>query len=241
MKAIIFLAAAFSLMLSSASVALAGKSGKKNNVPFYITSPTQGTVYKGGERVIIQWINGIHAPVKLRLLQGTSDDDMEVVTRHQVALDGDIGSYRWTVPTDLPSNDIYAFQFMYPVRTKSKKKGIEKFEVEYSYSGSFRILENTSNPSDTNDTNNTNNTIYMPTPSLTRGYVPATSSIHAIIPGYTHPSSPPATASRHDQLVPSPPPNAAIQQEGSASGHAVLSGITLLVSLFGAFFVSIVI
>ncbi|KAG0182338.1 hypothetical protein DFQ28_009748 [Apophysomyces sp. BC1034] len=96
---------------------------------FYVTSPLTGTKYTAGQKTEISWNNGVDQSVTVRLIEGSNANTMQP-TSYSFKVDGDKGSYEWKVPSNLPSDAVYALQFQYKANNGS---------AAYAYSDPFSI------------------------------------------------------------------------------------------------------
>ncbi|KAG1451929.1 hypothetical protein G6F56_007956 [Rhizopus delemar] len=103
---------------------------ESNDSNYYITNPIQNTSFKAGSTVIVSWINGTSGYATVYLLSGISASNMEP-TGVVFTVDGEIGGYEWTVPTDMLDNTTYSLMFSFP--TENGTTGV-------SYSSSFMII-----------------------------------------------------------------------------------------------------
>ncbi|SAM01768.1 hypothetical protein [Absidia glauca] len=101
----------FCIALFLALVALVSAQSS-NDSPFYITYPLSGTTLKAGESIDLAWNNGLDQTVKVVVIQGPNANTMSP-TGITFNVQGDDGSYTWTVPKSLAPSGTYAFQFEY--------------------------------------------------------------------------------------------------------------------------------
>ncbi|KAF7721206.1 hypothetical protein EC973_005106 [Apophysomyces ossiformis] len=78
----------------------------------------------------LDWINGVDQKVTVRLIQGSNSNTMQP-TEYSFKVDGDDGYYQWKIPSDLPSDVLYSFQFQYED---------DNGKSAYAYSDPFTIL-----------------------------------------------------------------------------------------------------
>ncbi|KAL1918075.1 uncharacterized protein VTP21DRAFT_3341 [Calcarisporiella thermophila] len=70
---------------------------------FYFTQPITGTVWEIGTTQLVTWTNGTSGPQELRLVTG-DPKALQLVYIISTTVDGGVGSYNWTIPTNLTSS-----------------------------------------------------------------------------------------------------------------------------------------
>ncbi|KAI9304483.1 hypothetical protein BJ944DRAFT_240515 [Cunninghamella echinulata] len=80
--------------------------------PFYVTNPLRGATLKAGQEVTLTWLNGVDQKVQVNIIQGANPNTMSP-TGVSFEVDGESGSYKYTLPTTLAPTGVYAFQFQY--------------------------------------------------------------------------------------------------------------------------------
>ncbi|KAH8555920.1 Ser-Thr-rich glycosyl-phosphatidyl-inositol-anchored membrane family-domain-containing protein [Umbelopsis sp. PMI_123] len=98
--------------------------------PYYITAPIQGTSFKAGSKADIDWINGSSQNITLSLLNGPTAQTQSVILVIASNVNGDVGSYSWTIPTSVGVSTTYAIQIQYG-------------NGNYSYSAPFSVTGGT--------------------------------------------------------------------------------------------------
>ncbi|CAO3639280.1 unnamed protein product [Cunninghamella blakesleeana] len=80
--------------------------------PFYVTNPLKGATLKAGQSINLSWLNGVDQKVQVNIIQGANPSTM-TPTGVSFEVEGESGSYKYTVPSTLPATGVYAFQFQY--------------------------------------------------------------------------------------------------------------------------------
>ncbi|KAI8366466.1 hypothetical protein EDC96DRAFT_508179 [Choanephora cucurbitarum] len=104
-------------------------AAQSSSIPFYITKPIVGTVFKANSTESIEWLNGLKGLVQVSLLTGTSAGTMKSI-EIICEVDGSANRCNWKVPTGLPRNATFALKFDY------KKDGVP----DSAYSSPFTIV-----------------------------------------------------------------------------------------------------
>ncbi|CAO3683306.1 unnamed protein product [Umbelopsis ramanniana] len=98
----------------------------QSTTPYYITAPIQGTAFKAGSSAEIDWINGDSGNVTLSLLNGPTAQTQSILLVIAKNVNGDDGSYTWTIPTSVGVSSTYTIQIQYGTGN-------------YSYSAPFSV------------------------------------------------------------------------------------------------------
>ncbi|KAI9287762.1 Ser-Thr-rich glycosyl-phosphatidyl-inositol-anchored membrane family-domain-containing protein [Umbelopsis sp. AD052] len=96
-----------------ALVAFVVAAATAQTTPYYITAPIQGTSFKAGSSAEIDWINGNSENVTLSLLNGPTAQTQSIIMVIAKNVNGDDGSYTWTIPTSVGVSNTYAIQIQY--------------------------------------------------------------------------------------------------------------------------------
>ncbi|KAI7898341.1 uncharacterized protein BX663DRAFT_525491 [Cokeromyces recurvatus] len=98
-----------------------------STLPFYITAPLNGTVYRTGTSAITKWRNGLDGPFKIYVLQGSNPELMQN-TGVELTANGKAGDYSWTVPESF-TEGTYAFQYVYNIGGVSGESFSPQFQI----------------------------------------------------------------------------------------------------------------
>ncbi|KAI8583373.1 hypothetical protein K450DRAFT_223320 [Umbelopsis ramanniana AG] len=113
-----------------ALVAFVVAAASAQTTSYYITAPIQGTAFKAGSSAEIDWINGSSENVTLSLLNGPTAQTQSVLLVIAKDVNGDDGSYTWTIPTTVGVSSTYTVQIQYGTGN-------------YSYSAPFSVTGGT--------------------------------------------------------------------------------------------------
>ncbi|CAO3676215.1 unnamed protein product [Umbelopsis vinacea] len=110
------------------------------STPYYITAPIQGTSFKVGDSAEIDWINGDSSKVTLSLLNGPTPQTESVISVIASNVNGDDGSYTWTIPASVAVSSTYAIQIQYGT-------GNYSYSAPFSVTGGTKTLSYSAVPS----------------------------------------------------------------------------------------------
>ncbi|KAI9352377.1 Ser-Thr-rich glycosyl-phosphatidyl-inositol-anchored membrane family-domain-containing protein [Pilaira anomala] len=77
--------------------------------PVYITSPLTGATYTTGSTVIIRWMNPVADTITQIILAKGISTNIQPVQTIATNVPTSAGQYSWTIPSDLPAGNDYAF------------------------------------------------------------------------------------------------------------------------------------